>query len=60
MRPLWGPPITYTITRYPPEVRLGLNAAIPIAKKTWLDVGLSRGVQEGGSTRIKLGLWRQF
>ncbi|KGM49624.1 hypothetical protein ATO9_06295 [Pseudooceanicola atlanticus] len=61
VRPLWwSPPITYTITRYPPEVRLGLNAAIPIAKKTWLDVGLSRGVQEGGSTRIKLGLWRQF
>lgn len=58
--PFPGPPTVITITRYPPEVRSSIAAAIPVGRKSWLDIGVSKGFQDGGTTRISFGLWKEF
>lgn len=58
--PFFGPPPITTITLYPPEVRLSVSAMIPIRKNFFIDVGLSHGVQEGGTPKVKLGLVKSF
>lgn len=42
------------------ELRAALSAAVPVARDTWLDIGLSLPLAGGGATRLKLGVWREF
>ena len=51
-----APPV---ITSNRPEVRLGLNAAIPLREGLLIDIGASHGIPQGGS-KLKLGLWVSF
>lgn len=58
--PFFGPPPVTVITWFPPEVRVGLNTSIPLGKRFSVDFGISQGVQEGGTRRVKLGISAQF
>ncbi|WP_407492034.1 hypothetical protein [Pseudooceanicola sp. MF1-13] len=58
--PFFGPPPVTTITWFPPEVRLGLNASIPVREGLAIDLGISQGVQQGGTRRVKLGITAEF
>jgi len=58
--PFFGPPPVTTITWFPPEVRLGLNTSIPVRKGLSVDFGVSQGIQQGGTRRVKLGITAQF
>lgn len=44
----------------PPEVRIGVNAAVPLRDGLLLDLGASHGLHPGGSGKVKLGLWMTF